>query len=82
MKTIKSMGFKMTFLVSVLTLMSCTVLLITCEMIFGRVSDTMKEIRQEAVLNGYKEEIKSEIQTCMDIAHASNFTGAGGDKQI
>ena len=67
----KRLGFKMTFLTSALTLVSCAVIMITCIWIFSDVSAAMSEIREEAVMNGYRSEIKSEVQS--SIALIQNY---------
>ena len=67
----KRLGFKMTFLISALILVSCTVIMATCIWIFSDVSAAMSEIREEAVMDGYRSEIKSEVQS--SIALIQNY---------
>lgn len=67
----KRLGFKITFLTSALTLVSCMVIMITCIWIFFDVSAAMSEIREEAVMDGYRSEIKSEVQS--SIALIQNY---------
>ena len=67
MKLRKKFSFKMTCAVSLLTLATCAVLLGTTIAAFDQIDSYMIDEKEEAIMDGYKREIKSEIQTAMSI---------------
>ena len=63
----KSLSRKLTIIFSGIVLISCLALLGTCSWIFSSVESTVKDIRYDDILNGYKMEVKSEVETALSI---------------
>lgn len=63
----KSLSLKITVIFSSIVLITCLVLLGTSVWINTDIEGTVKEIRYDDILNGYKTEVKSEIQSALAI---------------
>lgn len=63
----KSLSRKLTIIFSGIVLISCLALLGTCSWIFRSVESTVKDIRYDDILSGYKTEVKSEVETALSI---------------
>ncbi len=61
------LSFKLVLYVSLLVFVSCAVLMVTSTLKFRTIGERMKEIRVDTVMNGYKLQIKSEVQTGISI---------------
>ena len=57
----------MTFIFSGIVLVACLLLLGTCSWIFRSVESTVKNIRYDDILSGYKTEVKAEVETALSI---------------
>lgn len=62
-----SLNRKLTFIFSGIVLVACLLLLGTCSWIFRSVESTVKNIRYDDILSGYKTEVKAEIETALSI---------------
>lgn len=62
-----SLNRKLTFIFSGIVLVACLLLLGTCSWIFRSVESTVKNIRYEDILSGYKTEVKAEVETALSI---------------
>lgn len=62
-----SLNRKMTFIFSGIVLVACLLLLGTCSWIFRSVESTVKNIRYDDILSGYKTEVKAEVETALSI---------------
>lgn len=58
---------KLTFIFSGIVLVACLLLLGTCSWIFRSVESTVKNIRYDDILSGYKTEVKAEVETALSI---------------
>lgn len=63
----KSLSRKLTIIFSGIVLVACLLLLGTCSWIFRSVESTVKEIRYDDILSGYKTEVKAEVETALSI---------------
>ena len=63
----KSLSRKLTIIFSGIVLISCLALLGTCSWIFRSVESTVKDIRYDDILSGYKTEVKVEVETALSI---------------
>lgn len=63
----KSLAVKLSSVFSVIVFITCFILVGTCTVIFNRTESTIKQIRYDDILDGYKTEIKSEVQAGMTI---------------
>lgn len=63
----KSLSLKVTAIFSSIVLITCLVLLGTSVWINTDIEGTVKEIRHNDILNGYKTEVKSEVQSALTI---------------
>lgn len=63
----KSLSIKLTIIFSSIVFITCFVLLFTSSWIFRNVESTIKEIRYEDVLGGYKTVVKSGVQSALAI---------------
>ena len=64
-----SLNRKLTFIFSGIVLVACLLLLGTCSWIFRSVESTVKNIRYDDILSGYKTEVKAEFETALSIVH-------------
>lgn len=62
-----SLNRKLTFIFSGIVLVACLLLLGTCSWIFRSVESTVKNIRYDDILSGYKTEVKAEVETALSI---------------
>ena len=62
-----SLNRKLTFIFSGIVLVACLLLLGTCSWIFRSVESTVKNIRYDDILSGYKSEVKAEVETALSI---------------
>lgn len=62
-----SLNRKLTFIFSGIVLVACLLLLGTCSWIFRSVESTVKNIRYDDILSGYKAEVKAEVETALSI---------------
>lgn len=62
-----SLNRKLTFIFSGIVLVACLLLLGTCSWIFRSVESTVKNIRYDDILSGYKMEVKAEVETALSI---------------
>lgn len=62
-----SLNRKLTFIFSGIVLVACLLLLGTCSWIFRSVESTIKDIRYDDILSGYKTEVKAEVETALSI---------------
>lgn len=62
-----SLNRKLTFIFSGIVLVACLLLLGTCSWIFRSVESTVKDIRYDDILSGYKTEVKAEVETALSI---------------
>lgn len=62
-----SLNRKLTFIFSGIVLVACLLLLGTCSWIFRSVESTVKNIRYDDILSGYKTEVKEEVETALSI---------------
>lgn len=63
----KSLSRKLTIIFSGIVLIACLLLLGTCSWIFRSVESTVKDIRYDDILSGYKTEVKAEVETALSI---------------
>lgn len=63
----KSLSIRLTLIFSSIVLITCMVLLGTCSWIFSSIEKTIKEIRYDDILGGYKTEVKAEVQSALTI---------------
>lgn len=63
----KSLNRKLTIIFSGIVLVACLLLLGTCSWIFRSVESTVKDIRYDDILSGYKTEVKAEVETALSI---------------
>lgn len=75
----KSLSIKLTIIFSSIVFITCFVLLFTSSWIFRNVESTIKEIRYEDVLGGYKTAVKSEVQSALAIAEYYHNKEKNGD---
>ena len=62
-----SLNRKLTFIFSGIVLVACLLLLGTCSWIFRSDESTVKNIRYDDILSGYKTEVKAEVETALSI---------------
>lgn len=62
-----SLNRKLTFIFSGIVHVACLLLLGTCSWIFRSVESTVKNIRYDDILSGYKTEVKAEVETALSI---------------
>lgn len=62
-----SLNRNLTFIFSGIVLVACLLLLGTCSWIFRSVESTVKNIRYDDILSGYKTEVKAEVETALSI---------------
>lgn len=63
-----SLNRKLTFIFSGIVLVACLLLLGTCSWIFRSVESTVKNIRYDDILSGYKTEVKAEVKAEVETA--------------
>lgn len=63
----KSLQLKLTMLFSGITLCMCLLIVGTASWIFTAIDQTVKEIRYDDILDGYKTEVKSQVQSALTI---------------
>ena len=59
----KSLAVKLSGIFSMIVFVTCFILVGTCTIIFYSMNDTIKQIRYEDILDGYKKEVKSQVQS-------------------
>ena len=63
----KSLSFKLSAIFSGIVLVTCLILVGTCGWIFTTTEKTIKDIRYDDILDGYKTEVKSQVQSGLTI---------------
>lgn len=63
----KSLSLKLSSIFSVIVLVTCVILVSTCGWIFKSTESTIKDIRYDDILDGYKTEVKSQVQSGLTI---------------
>lgn len=63
----KSLSFKLSAIFSGIVLVTCLILVGTCGWIFSTTEKTIKDIRYDDILDGYKTEVKSQVQSGLTI---------------
>ena len=63
----KSLSLKLSSIFSVIVLVTCVILVSTCGVIFKLTESTIKDIRYDDILDGYKTEVKSQVQSGLTI---------------
>lgn len=63
----KSLSFRLSAIFSGIVLVTCLILVGTCGMIFSQTEKTIKDIRYDDILDGYKTEVKSQVQSGLTI---------------
>lgn len=78
-----SLNRKLTFIFSGIVLVACLLLLGTCSWIFRSVESTVKNIRYDDILSGYKTEVKAEVETALSIVqHYYGLSQSGKLRKI
>lgn len=63
----KSLSFRLSAIFSGIVLVTCLILVGTCGVIFSQTEKTIKDIRYDDILDGYKTEVKSQVQSGLTI---------------
>lgn len=63
----KSLSFRLSAIFSGIVLVTCLILVGTCGVIFLQTEKTIKDIRYDDILDGYKTEVKSQVQSGLTI---------------
>lgn len=63
----KSLSLKLSSIFSAIVLVTCVILVGTCGVIFKLTESTIKDIRYDDILDGYKTEVKSQVQSGLTI---------------
>ena len=63
----KSLSLKLSSIFSAIVLVTCVILVSTCGVIFKLTESTIKDIRYDDILDGYKTEVKSQVQSGLTI---------------
>ena len=63
----KSLSFRLSAIFSGIVLVTCLILVGTCGLIFSQTEKTIKDIRYDDILDGYKTEVKSQVQSGLTI---------------
>lgn len=63
----KSLAAKLSSIFSAIVFVTCLILVGTCTIIFNSTENTIKQIRYDDILDGYKTEVKSQVQSGLTI---------------